>query len=427
MSLGSLSLGSFCRFAGVVVYLAGPAAHAETTISVLYATPSNFKDVQEKIAAQFQQEHPDIKVVFRSPPNTYDEATAQVLRSSLIGDQPDVYFNGINQVRIVVNRGKAVPISTFASQSGELESLGYMPSMMSLGEADGKTYGLPFAISTPVLYVNEDLVKAAGADIETFPKNWDGIIDLGKKISTGSSGAVGFLFGYDTSGNWLYQALVTSHGGRMGGADGCKAAIDDEHGTWALTMLERFSKSGMPDMGWQQGRQAFAAGKIGIYAESSASVALMERNIAGKFALRTMPFPISASAGKLPAGGSVAMILAADKDKQKAAWEYVKFATGPIGQTIMASGTGYAPGNRKATDEPSLLGGYYQARPNLATGVNQLPLMTGWYNWAGPNAVKIVDVIQIHINDVATGRKTAAEAMPRMKRDVDAMLPANCP
>jgi hypothetical protein len=119
--------------------------------------------------------------------------------------------------------------------------------------------------------------------------------------------------------------------------------------------------------------------------------------------------------------------LAADKDKQKAAWEYVKFATGPIGQTIMASGTGYAPGNRKATDEPSLLGGYYQARPNLATGVNQLPLMTGWYNWAGPNAVKIVDVIQIHINDVATGRKTAAEAMPRMKRDVDAMLPANCP
>jgi hypothetical protein len=53
--------------------------------------------------------------------------------------------------------------------------------------------------------------------------------------------------------------------------------------------------------------------------------------------------------------------------------------------------------------------------------------MTGWYNWAGPNAVKVVDVIQTHINDVAAGRKTAADAMPRMKRDVDAMLPANCP
>ncbi|QRM32380.1 ABC transporter substrate-binding protein [Microvirga sp. VF16] len=410
---------------GLSACLFGSVAHAETTLNVLYAIPSNFKDIQEKIAAKFQEEHPDIKIVFRAPPNTYDEATAQVLRSSLIGDQPDVYFNGINQVRIVADRGKAVPISAFADKT-ELDNLGYLASMTSLGDVEGKSYGLPFAISTPVLYVNEDLLTAAGRTINDFPTNWEGIIDLGRRIASTSPGKTGFLFGYNTSGNWLYQALVTSHGGRMGAENGCKAIFDDEHGTWALAMLERFTKAGMPDMGWQQGRQAFAAGEIGIYAESSASVALMERNVAGKFKMRTMPFPLASGQGSLPAGGSIAMILAVNKDKQRAAWEYVKFATGPIGQTIMANGTGYAPGNRKATDDPALLGGFYDARPNLATGVKQLPLMTGWYNWAGSNAVKIVDVIQNHINDVAAGRKTAAETMPRMKRDVDALL-QNCP
>ena len=85
------------------------------------------------------------------------------------------------------------------------------------------------------------------------------------------------------------------------------------------------------------------------------------------------------------------MILTKDPAKQKAAWEYVKYVTGPVGQTLMAQLTGYAPGNQKALDDPKLLGGYYEQRPNYATGIKQLPVMTGWYNWAGPNSVKIVD------------------------------------
>jgi multiple sugar transport system substrate-binding protein len=400
------------------------AAVAETTIEVHYAFPNNFKELQERLVAEFRVRRPDITVKFWNPAANYEEGTAQVLRNAIVGQMPDVYYNGLNQIRVLVEQGHAVALDKFVTSTGEWSRLGYVPALMSLGALDRKTYGLPFAISVPIIYVNENLLKAAGGSVDTFPRDWDGILDLGQKMTNRAENIIGFLFAHDASGNWLYQALAKSMGGSLASPDGCKVAFDSPAGRWGLGILEKFHKRGMPDLGYAQGRQAFAAGRIGIYVESSSAVTLMERNVADRFVMRTLPFPVPSKEGRLPSGGVVAMILAKDAKKQEAAWEYVKFVTGPTGQTLMARHTGYAPGNQKALDDPQLLKGYYEARPNHATGVNLLPISTGWDNWSGPNSVKIVSIIQEYMNDVVTGRKTADTAMPMMIRDVQKLLPS---
>jgi len=91
------------------------SAHAGTTLNVLYAVPSNFKSLQEDLAARFHKDHPDITITFRNPAETYDSATAEVLRSAIIGDMPDVYFQGLNQLRVLVSQGRAVELSRFVS------------------------------------------------------------------------------------------------------------------------------------------------------------------------------------------------------------------------------------------------------------------------------------------------------------------------
>ena len=93
---------------------------------------------------------------------------------------------------------------------------------------------------------------------------------------------------------------------------------------------------------------------------------------------------------------------------------------------LMANYTGYAPGNKLAVDDPKLLKDYYAQRPNFATGVNQLSKMTGWYSWAGQNSVKIVDVMQNHINSVVAGRSSAKGTMPQIVADVQKLLPSTC-
>ena len=72
-------------------FVAGPMtgpASAQTEITVQYAIPDIFKDVQEEIAKQFMAANPTIKVKFIQPAKEYEDATQQVLRNAVTGQLP---------------------------------------------------------------------------------------------------------------------------------------------------------------------------------------------------------------------------------------------------------------------------------------------------------------------------------------------------
>jgi multiple sugar transport system substrate-binding protein len=118
-----------------------------------------------------------------------------------------------------------------------------------------------------VLYVNADLLTKAGTDVPALPKTWPELLALGKTIEAkAGTTATGLYYQWEQTGNWLFQSLVTSKGGRILKADGCSIAFDDANGMWALKTLEAFGKSGMPNLGLGQARQSFVAGNIAILA-----------------------------------------------------------------------------------------------------------------------------------------------------------------
>ena len=164
------------------------------------------------------------------------------------------------------------------------------------------------------------------------------------------------------------------------------------------------------------------AGRIGIFADSSSNLGTAIRQVGKSFELRTLRFPLGVAGGRLPAGGYLAVMLARDPEKQAAAWKYIRFATGPVGQTIMARHTGYLPSNSIAINTPELLGDFYKANANFQTNLAQVPILTGWYAFPGPNAVKIIDVIKRHTEAVVTGKKSADDTMPVLAADVRKLL-----
>jgi multiple sugar transport system substrate-binding protein len=414
--------------AAVLLAIAANPAQAEITLDVLYTTPGTFNALHQELAKRFTEAHPDIKVKFRNPAAGYEEAAQQILRDQITGRLPDVAFNGINQIGLFVDRGLGTPLDTFAAQDGGLAKLGYYPTLAALGTWKGKLYGLPFAVSTPVLYVNTDLLKKAGIDVAALPKNgpesWPELLATGKMIEANASTSVtGFYYQWEQTGNWLFQSLVTSRGGRILKPDGCSVAFDDDKGMWALKTLEAFGKSGMPNLALGQARQSFVAGNIGILADSTSYVAAAERQIASRFSFKTIVFPLAATDGKLPAGGNVAMVFARDAERQKAAWEYVKFVTGPVGQTLMVNTTGYMPGNEVAVKRPEMLGDFYVKNPNHTTSIQQLPVLTEWASFPGDNSLKIIEVIKNHTESLVTGKRAAEQTMPALVRDVTTLLP----
>ncbi|WP_315832406.1 ABC transporter substrate-binding protein [Bradyrhizobium prioriisuperbiae] len=401
-----------------------PAA-AEVTLDVLYTTPGTFNTLQQDLAKRFTELHPDIKIKFRNPVAGYEEAAQQILRDQLTGRLPDVAFNGINQIGLFVARGLGAPLDEFIAKDGGVDKLGYYPTLAELGKWKGKTYGLPFAVSTPVLYVNADLVEKGGGNINDLPRAWGELTALGKKVeSSAGAGVTGLYFQWEQTGNWLVQSLVTSRGGYMLKSDGCSIAFNDAAGLWALKTLEGFGKSGMPNLSLAQARQSFVAGSVAILVDSTSYVAAADRQIGGRFKFRTMAFPLASEAGRLPAGGNVAMVFATDAARRQAAWEYVKFVTGPVGQTQMVNLTGYMPGNEIAVKQPDMLGGFYEKNPNHKTSIAQLPVLTEWAAFPGDNSLKIIEVIKSHTEGLVTGRRSAEETMPVLVKDVTALLPA---
>jgi multiple sugar transport system substrate-binding protein len=418
---------SLRRTAAAVLGLALVAtpATAEITLDVLYTTPGTFNALHQDLAKRFTEAHPEIKIKFRNPVAGYEEAAQQILRDQLTGQLPDVAFNGINQIGLFVDRGIGTDVDDLIAADGGPDKLGYYPALAALGRWKGKSYGFPFAVSTPVLYVNADLLETAGVEVEDLPKNWPELIALGKRIQE-KAGAdkTGLYFQWEQTGNWLVQSLITSRGGHMLKADGCSIAFNDDKGLWALKTLEAFGRSSMPNFGLGQARQSFVAGNIAILVDSTSYVAAAQRQIGARFRFRTARFPLAATDGMLPAGGNVAMILAKDEARRKAGWEYIKFVTGPVGQTQSVILTGYMPGNALAVKDPELLGRFYEKNPNHQTSIDQLPVVTEWASFPGENSLKIIEVIKTHTEALVSGRATAEQTMPALVSDLRKLLPA---
>lgn len=405
---------------------AASAASAEITLTVQYPYARTVADLHEEIANRFMEQHPDIKIKFLAPASNYEDAAQRTLRAALTGNPPDVAYHGLNLVKTFVDRNMAVPISDFLAADGGAENLGYLPSMVDMLEFDGKSYGLPFSISTPILYVNADLVRQAGGSMDNFPTDWESIVALGKKIEkTAENDVTGFFFRWAITGNWSFQSLAYSAGGEMMNADETEIQFDGPAGQYALDTLAMFHENGMPNISGNDARSAFPTGKIGILMDSTSAVSRQQAAVGDSFDFQTVRFPLAAENAALPAGGNAAVIFATDPEKQRAAWEYVKFATGAVGQTLMVNHTGYMPSNQRAIEGENYLAKFYDENPNHKTSLEQLPVMRGWYAFPGENSLKIIDVIKDHLESVVIGAATPDAALTGMTEDVTNLLPVN--
>lgn len=410
--------------AAALVSLAPQAAYAQTTIDVQYPLGFIFDKTMAEVKAEFEKRHPGVKVNFRPAYKEYEDAAQTALRDAITKNLPDVSFQAINLQRLFVDRRIAADLTPFIAREKNWKGDGFSDSMMALSNFGGKVHGLAFAVSTPIIYFNEDLVRRAGGNPDQFPSTWEGIFDLSRKIEALGGDTVGMYHSWTITGNWMWQALLFSHGGAMLSPDEKKVAFDGEAGKRSIQLMGRMLKEGkMPNLAHEAARQSFFAGKMGIWTESTSLLRVADDSVGGRFKWRTAVFPVPGPNAKLPTGGMAAMMFATTPEKQRAAWDFMKFATGAEGATMMVKGTGYMPPNSVPADNAAMLKPFYATRPNHLTSLKQQPLMTAWYAFPGDNALKIIAVIKDHLQSVVDGTVQPDAALGTMAKDVQALLP----
>lgn len=416
---------SFAAAVLAVAFVSGPAVAESVTLTVAYAYPSNFQKIKTEIAERFMAAHPDIEVELEAPAKDYEELVQRTLRASVTDQElPAVAFHGMHRVRLLSERDQIVSLTPFIEAEADWNSLGYPASMLTLTEARGETFGMPFSISLPIVYYNADLVGRAGGDIDELPTTWEELLALSKKIEALDDKTMGVhFFYYSAANNWTFHALVQSFGGRMMTPDEQRLAFTGAEGLEALRTLRKIGQAGMADLGDRQAFQAFSAGTLGILVASSSRITRLTNAIGDRFPMRTAPLPMPVADGKLPAGGSAAMMHTRDPKTQQAAWAFIKFATGPVGQTIMVKNSGYMPGNTIPVTEKELLGGFYDQNPNHMTPVSQIERATRFFTFPGENSLKIPVVVRDHLQNVVTLKREPEAVLADMESDVQALLP----
>lgn len=397
-----------------------PAVAEPLTLRVTYGT-LGYHDTYRAIADRFTAEHPDIRVELRGAEN-YEPLVQQTMRDAAVGQLPDVSHQGMNWIRLFVDRGFAVPLDKFIADEGGLDGLGYPASVGDMCGIAGKTYCVPFAISAPVFFYNLDLVRRAGGNPADLPDTWPEILDLAKRIDALGDGVMGVYYDVNASGALAFQALLFGEGGRMMDASEEQIAFDGHEGRAALETLRHLGRAGQVDMTREQARQAFMAGVLGMYANTNSLLTTIMKQTAGEFEVAVAPQPMAPD-GRQPAAGNALVVFATDPIRQKTAWDYVKFATGPVAQTIMVKGTGYVPINLKAAEDPALLGAFYAASPNYRVALGQLPTLTRWYAFPGENAIKISDYVRDRMRAVVSLKETPEAAMAALVVRTNELLP----
>jgi multiple sugar transport system substrate-binding protein len=112
-----------------------------------------------------------------------------------------------------------------------------------------------------------------------------------------------------------------------------------------------------------------------------------------------------------------------DTKKQKAVFDFVKFASGAYGASVVVPGTGYVPNNDLAPKDPRFLGNFYNENPLFRAGLNQMNLMIPWYSFPGNNGVKVTQTIVDNLAELVEQKVAPEAAMKTTAAEVQKLLP----
>lgn len=157
----------------------------EITFWTLSLSP-DFDDYIHGLIEAFEEEHPDVKIIWQDVP--FDQAEQKMLTSASAGNLADVINMNTDYLKKLAALGALVNMDEAAADVKDE----YFPGIWSAGEIEGTVYALPWYVTSGGLLYNKELLNKAG--IENPPSTYDEVWEMSKIIKE-KTGAYGFTIG----------------------------------------------------------------------------------------------------------------------------------------------------------------------------------------------------------------------------------------
>lgn len=378
-------------------------------------------DTIEQLISEFEAEHPNIKIKAQ-PPQGAAMASGNIVGSVqtqlLAGNPPDVAQISYDALEYMATQIGAKPISDLVSEEELQEAFGGAHPMHErarvLGDWDGKTYGMPYVFSTPVLFYNATALQAAGIEGEPNLKTWDDVEKVAKQVSAKSGKPSFDLACVNKGGAWCMQGIFKSNGAEVLSEDRGSIGFGSTEASATVERFARMEKAGVLRNADLQGQmEGFAKGDTAMAINSSALQGMfMQGAKAGGWELAAAPMPQFPGKEAVPTNsGSALFILSDDPAKQRASWEFIKFMTSDRAYELISSQIGYLPLRTSLTEKGGALYEWVEKNPMVKVNLKQLDRLEPWVSYPGNSYVQVDELLATAIEEVVFYGKPAEPTM----------------
>ncbi len=123
----------------------------------------------------------------------WDQFFSKWLSDVAVGNPPDVVIYHINEMPQYAQLGAVVPIDDLAAKVG-IDMKGFPEEQQKLSKWEDKLYGVPLDVHPIGMYINVDMVKAAGLDPSKPPTDRATFLDWAQKLTKADGSQYGVCF-----------------------------------------------------------------------------------------------------------------------------------------------------------------------------------------------------------------------------------------
>ncbi len=382
-------------------------------------------DTIQALTDEYVAAHPDVTIeaVYAG---SYQDTITKTLTAVRGGTPPQLSVILSVDMFTLIEEDAIIPFDGLVKSDADKAWLtSFYPAFMDNSMTGGKTYGIPFQRSTPVLYWNKEAFKAAGLDPNTPPKTWEEQIAFGKKLTKKDANGNVTQWGVRIPSSgfpyWLFQGLTTQNDVILANDDGNKTNFDDPKVVEALQYLVDLSaKHGVMQPGiieWGATPKAFFEGQTAMMWTTTGNLTNVRDNAPFEFGVGMLPANKRPGA---PTGGGNFYIFKDSTDEQKAAsFDFIKWISAPEQAAKWSIATGYVAPRPDAWETPAMKQ-YVADFPQALVARDQLEYAVA--ELATYQNQRITTILNDALEAAITGQKDPAAALEQAQAEADRIL-----
>jgi sn-glycerol 3-phosphate transport system substrate-binding protein len=409
--------------AAAIALAAASPAHAVTEIAWWHAMSGELGRQLEKLAADFNATQSEYRIVPSYKGNYTETVTAAIFAFRSRGQPSIVQVNEIATATMMAAKGATYPVFELMRDEAEAFSpTAYLPAITGYyTDIAGNMLSFPFNASTPILYYNKDLFRAAGLDPEVAPKTWPEVGAAAKRLR-----AAGAACGFTTAWpSWInienfsafHNLPIATRANGLGGLDAV-LTFNNPLVVRNIAQLAEWQAAKVFDYSGRatSAEPRFQNGECGIFIGSSATRADIRANSKFEIGYGMLPYwpDVEGAPQNTIIGGATLWVLRdRPRDEYKGVAKFFAFLSKPEVQASWHQNTGYLPITRAAFDLTRAQG-FYDRNPGTAISIEQITLKMPTENSKGlrlGSFVLIRDVIDEELEQAFSGKKSAQAAL----------------